>query len=39
VLRPDRPISRFTVSPDGAWLAITFDGRERSELMIMEHFR
>jgi Tol biopolymer transport system component/DNA-binding winged helix-turn-helix (wHTH) protein len=39
VLRPDRPISRFAVSPDGDWLSISFDGRERRELMIMEHFR
>jgi Tol biopolymer transport system component len=37
--RPDRWFTWFTVSPDGNWLAINFDGRESSDLMIMEHFR
>jgi Tol biopolymer transport system component len=37
--RPDRPFTRFTVSPDGSWLAINHDGKEGKDLMIMEHFR
>jgi Tol biopolymer transport system component/DNA-binding winged helix-turn-helix (wHTH) protein len=37
--RPDRPFTWFTVSPDGNWLAINFDGNESSDLMILEHFR
>ena len=36
---PDRPFSRFTVSPDGSWLAINYDGKQSKDLMIMEHFR
>jgi Tol biopolymer transport system component/DNA-binding winged helix-turn-helix (wHTH) protein len=37
--RPDRSFSRFTMSPDGDWLAINFNGKESKDLMIMEHFR
>jgi Tol biopolymer transport system component len=37
--RPDRPFTWFTVSPDGNWLVINFDGKQSSDLMIMEHFR
>jgi Tol biopolymer transport system component/DNA-binding winged helix-turn-helix (wHTH) protein len=36
---PDRVFGRFTVSPDGRWLALDSDGAESSDLMIMEHFR
>jgi Tol biopolymer transport system component len=37
--RPDRPFDRFTVSPDGSWLAIAYNGKQSKDLMIMEHFR
>jgi Tol biopolymer transport system component/DNA-binding winged helix-turn-helix (wHTH) protein len=37
--RPDRPFTWFTVSPDSNWLAINFDGKQSSDLMIVEHFR
>jgi hypothetical protein len=37
--RRDRPFTRFTVSPDGTWLAINYDGKEGKDLMIMGHFR
>jgi hypothetical protein len=37
--RPDRPFTRFTVSPDGVLLAINNDGKQNKDLMIMERFR
>jgi Tol biopolymer transport system component/DNA-binding winged helix-turn-helix (wHTH) protein len=38
VLKPDRPFGRFAVSPDRRWIMLDFGGKERSNLMIMEHF-
>jgi Tol biopolymer transport system component/DNA-binding winged helix-turn-helix (wHTH) protein len=33
------PVTWFTVSPDGHWLAMNSEVKEGSDLMIMEHFR
>jgi Tol biopolymer transport system component len=38
VLKPDRPFSRFAVSPDRRWVLLDFKGKESSDLMIMEHY-
>jgi Tol biopolymer transport system component len=33
------PVTWFTVSPDGRWLAMNSEEKQDSDLMIMEHFR
>jgi hypothetical protein len=37
--RPERTFGRFTVSPDGQWAAVDSNNGQKSDLMIMEHFR
>jgi hypothetical protein len=39
LVRPDRPFTRFAMSPQGNWLAINSDGKENSNLMLMERFQ